>query len=208
MVNENNTNIENVNQTENNELNPIPEISNKEFFIILLKRFWNTFNWAIITIVVLIFIFKCILYVGFVPSTSMEKTVHKSSFVVGLRLGHNYEIGDILMFYSKESNNILIKRVVGVAGDEVTIKDGCLYRNGTKIDEPYVIGNTYNPNEEERTFNVPDDCLLLFGDNREDSIDARFWENPYISCADVKCKTFASFSISHDEYGTYWENIK
>ncbi len=71
----------------------------------------------------------------------------------------------------------MIKRIVGLPEECVTIDEkGAVYIDGSLLKEPYV----ENPRiGKPQTFHVPEGCVLLFGDNRTDSYDARFWENPY-----------------------------
>ena len=70
----------------------------------------------------------------------------------------------------------IIKRVVGLPGEKVEVKDGLLYVNDVFIDEPYVKNNE----PMNKTFYVPEGNYLFFGDNRARSEDARRWENPYV----------------------------
>ena len=69
-----------------------------------------------------------------------------------------------------------MKRLIGLPGDKVAIKEGILFVNGEKVQEDYV-STFYEYNGE---FDVPDDSYFFLGDNRADSFDARFWSNPYI----------------------------
>ena len=72
---------------------------------------------------------------------------------------------------------LLIKRLIGLPGDKVELKNGMLYVNGELIEEPYVKNNMDYTGE----YTVPEDHLFFLGDNRATSRDARYWENPYIS---------------------------
>ena len=98
-------------------------VSNKEFALFLLKKFWNTFNWAIITILVFVITFKFILFGGVVPSESMETTISKTSLCFGNRLDNDYTRGDIVIFIG-EDGQYLVKRIIGVGGDIISIEDG------------------------------------------------------------------------------------
>ncbi len=85
--------------------------------------------------------------------------------------------GDIVVF-DKHGEKNLVKRVIAVAGDTVTIKNGKVYLNGEELVENYTQGNTYayggpNYDETETTIVVPDGHVYCLGDNRENSLDSR-----------------------------------
>lgn len=74
-----------------------------------------------------------------------------------------------------------VKRVIGLPGDVIDIIDDKVYLNGseTPLDEPYLA----EPMNQGETFHfeVPENCYFMMGDNRNYSLDARYWNNHYIS---------------------------
>lgn len=134
--------------------------------------------------------FKYILIPGLVPSSSMEPTLKVGDwgFANGLAyICNRPDRGDIIVFYNDESDCLLIKRVIGLPGDTVSIYDGHVYINDALLDEDYIAESvdTYSPIND---FYVPEDHYFVLGDNRTSSSDSRYWENPYISIRSIKGK--------------------
>jgi signal peptidase I len=67
--------------------------------------------------------------------------------------------------------NLLIKRVIGVGGDQVELIEGEVFINGERLQEPYLDTMTYSRGETSWT--VPEGKLFVLGDNRENSLDSR-----------------------------------
>ncbi|MBA4495833.1 signal peptidase I [Paenactinomyces guangxiensis] len=80
------------------------------------------------------------------------------------------EYGDIVVFHTPEERDF-IKRVIGLPGDRISIKNGKVYRNGQLLREPYINGAMRDEPPEER--NVPEGTLFVLGDNRNNSKDSR-----------------------------------
>jgi signal peptidase I len=134
-----------------------------------------------------------------VKQSSMENTLYSSQKLILDKLSYNFvepKRGDIIIFLENEQrgtiiddtamfiNNIkskvkntdvdkrLVKRVIGIPGDLINIKDGYVYINGEKINEPYAKGQTFS-GELNLPINVPNDKLFVLGDNRTVSRDSR-----------------------------------
>lgn len=78
----------------------------------------------------------------------------------------------------------MVKRVIGLPGDTIEIRQGTVYINGTYYSEPYLEKTDTYTGE----FQVPENSLFFLGDNREDSHDSRFFIHPYINQEEVAGK--------------------
>ena len=101
----------------------------------------------------------------------------------------NIERGNILVFYSDELKETLIKRVIGLPGDHIVIHDGIININGNDIKENYVKNNM----EYSGIFDVPENEFFFLGDNRSNSRDSRLWTDPYINKNHIKGKAIFRF---------------
>ena len=135
-----------------------------------------------------------------VPTGSMENTIMSRSRVIGSRLAYlkdDPQRGDIVIFHYPDDESIYyVKRVIGLPGETVMSEDGKVYINGsdTPLDEPYLaepMEGSYGP------YTVPEGCYFMLGDNRNNSRDARFWENKYVKKDKIIAKVlFCYYPIS------------
>jgi signal peptidase I len=111
-----------------------------------------------------------------VSSDSMAPTICSGAVLLVARLddGTSVKSGEIVTFTSPEDGAQTIKRVVGIAGQRVAIKDAELHIDGRIVDEPYVdhasIDGVYTA-----TTVVPEGSVFVMGDHRETSIDSRVY---------------------------------
>lgn len=138
-----------------------------------------------------------------VPTGSMEPTIQTGSFniqsAIPIWLGH-IERGDIILFENKEVeiHHKLIKRVIGMPGDVVTIEHGAVYINGVRLDESEYLASdvaTTVDSGGEYIFTVPENSYFVLGDNRGVSYDSRFWANPFISREHIYQQILLSFPV-------------
>jgi signal peptidase I len=121
-----------------------------------------------------------------VEGDSMERTVEPQQYVLVDKLSPRFDAyhrGDIVVFRPPEGfqrgDTPFIKRVIGVAGDEVELRDGGVVVNGTAIDEPYAYADPPGSPPEATissgptSWQVPDGAVFLLGDHRTDSEDSR-----------------------------------
>lgn len=113
-----------------------------------------------------------------VKGQSMEPTLEENDYlIVGSEslLGTPPKFGDLVVFnskvVSKEGHSKLLKRVVGLPGDTIEIKEGTVYRNGVPLKEEYIKEETTPGNVEK--FTVGENSVFVMGDNRAHSLDSR-----------------------------------
>ncbi|MCD3276275.1 signal peptidase I [Clostridium botulinum C/D] len=150
------------------------------------KKFFKEWIIPIGCAVILVGLIRCFCFFQVsVPTKSMYPTIKPGDRIIVTRIYNKDKLkrGDIIVFYSKELENTLIKRLIGLPGDKINIDiDGKVYINGQKVDEPYVVYNGGKIGE----YKVPEGQYFFMGDNRENSWDARYWQNSFISGDDIK----------------------
>jgi signal peptidase I len=116
-----------------------------------------------------------------VSGTSMLPNLHNKDRLIVEKISlytHEFKKGEIIIFDPGEfGRGIFIKRVIGLPGDRIEIKDGFVYVNGEKLKEDYLRPGTYTnagPDAENSSLTVPEGCLYVLGDNREVSEDSRY----------------------------------
>jgi len=133
-----------------------------------------------------------------IPSSSMEPTLLVGDHLLVNRLSYVTKVpftdivifdlgrpsrGDVVGFrYPVDRTKDFIKRVIGTEGDVVEIKDKVIYINGKRMDDPHahfaedtVIPGVFSQRDNFGPVTVPKDSYFVMGDNRDRSLDGRFW---------------------------------
>lgn len=110
-----------------------------------------------------------------VDGASMEPTLQSGEFVIVNKLAYFFgdpEVGDIIVFhFPRDPDQEYIKRVIGLPGDQVEVRDGEVFVNGQILDEDYIAASPVYSTE----LDVPTDSLFVLGDNRNNSSDSHNW---------------------------------
>ncbi len=152
-----------------------------------LRNLWLFFLDFLETIVVSLAIFAVVYIFLFQPhqvdGKSMEPNFHNAEYILTDKISYRISTpkrGDVVVFHSpQDAGTDFIKRIVGVPGDMVMVKDGYYYLNGTRLDEEYINDpGKVAPGRFLRdgaTAEVPNGQYLVMGDNRLHSSDSREW---------------------------------
>lgn len=106
-----------------------------------------------------------------IKGSSMEPTFFDEEIVVLIK-SSNLKRGQLCCF--SYQNKFLIKRIVGVPGDQINIDEaGFVYVNGEKLEEPYVTDRALGECDVTFPVNVTDNHYFILGDHRSTSIDSR-----------------------------------
>lgn len=181
---------------------------------------------AFVVAIVLALIIRTFVVQAFkIPSGSMEPTlligdhILVNKFIYGERIPftdiklfdfRKPQKGEVIVFiYPKDESKDFIKRVIGVEGDRIEIKDKKLYINDVLHNDPHgvyqdsvLIPGHVQPRDNFGPVVVPEDCLFVMGDNRDRSADSRFWG--FVHVNRVKGKAF----LIYWSWGGFMRDIK
>lgn len=120
----------------------------------------------------ILLLFQFVLFLGYVPSTSMEPTIMAGSWILGNRLYSELRRGDIVIF--EREGTYLVKRIVAIPGDMVYIDD---MTRSVSVNEAIP--------DASRVLRVPDGRYFVLGDNKTVSVDSRTWEDVYVDMGSI-----------------------
>ncbi len=152
----------------------------------ILKAIWDFFLDALETIVISLAIFVLVYQFLFQPhqvdGRSMVPTFQNGDYILTDKISYRFhppKRGDIIVFREPQDERVeYIKRIIGLPGDKVMVKDQKVWLNGKPLDEPYT-NDGVTPSDvflkEGQTVEVPSGNYIVMGDNRLHSSDSRRW---------------------------------
>ena len=169
------------------------------------KSLFREYAEAIIIAVLLALVIRQFAVQAFtIPSGSMMDT--------GLR---SPEHGDVVVFkYPNDETRDFIKRIVGVGGDTIQVKDNRVWRNGTLIEEPYVKPGSFRSDPSTHCgylygcepLVVPPNSYFVMGDNRDNSQDSRYWG--FVKREKIRGKAFVIYwSWNAENHWLRWRRL-
>lgn len=159
---------------------------------------WEVLSWVFtfaLAIALALVLKSYVIINATVPTGSMEHTIEPGDDLFGLRLTYHFtdvKRGDIIIFkFPDDETQKYVKRVIGLPGEKVTIHKGKIYIDDseTPLDEPY-LKDKWVQSTGPYEFEVPEDGYLVMGDNRNDSYDARYWDNTYVTKDEIIGKAY------------------
>ena len=156
---------------------------------------------VILALLLALFLRKYIFINAVIPSPSMENTIMTGDLLFGSKLSYlnkNPERGDIIIFkYPDGETQKFIKRIIGLPGETIKIENAKIYVNGKPLKENYLKETWINATGPYE-FQVPKNSYFVLGDNRNNSLDARFWNNTYVSKDKILAKAkFVYYPFNH-----------
>ena len=166
-----------------------------------VKPLWREYGEALFVALILALVIRTFVVQAFkIPSESMVKTLlvgdhllaSKFSYGIKIPFTHTYIYkgedpvkGDIIIFeYPNDPSVDYIKRIVGTPGDTIEVRNKQLFRNGEPVKESFIrftepdriqpVRDNFGP------VTVPADKYFVMGDNRDNSNDSRYWDDPNI----------------------------
>jgi signal peptidase I len=143
--------------------------------------------YAMLSITIII-TFNYVIMLNLIPSGSMENTIMTGDLVIATRYDKtNINRYDIMVFIPPDdTSSYYIKRVIGLPGETIVVEDGKVYADGVELDDSFIPEEMKTSGDG--TYEVPEGCYFMLGDNRNHSLDARFWKEKYVPIENMVAK--------------------
>ena len=189
----------------------------------------ENFEAILVAIVIALFIRTFVVQAFKIPSGSMKQTLQigdhilVNKFIYGVRIPYlrksiiplkKPQRGDIIVFkYPVDPHKDFIKRVIGIPGDEIEIRDKKLYVNQKQVNDDYgvytdsrILSASARPRDNFGPVTVPEQSLFVMGDNRDESFDSRFWG--FVDYKALNGKAFIIYwSWDKENFGVRWDRL-
>lgn len=152
-------------------------------------------NEIVLAIIIALLIKAFVLDSRYVPSESMHPTLQVNDRLLVYKLAYVFsdpERGDIVVFSPPPSvaeGHDYVKRIIGLPGEEVKVQNNQVYIDSEPLEEDYINEPPeykYGPKE------IPEDHILVLGDNRNESYDGHLWEE-WVATDSIKGKAFVRY---------------
>ena len=157
----------------------------------IMEELWEYIKMIIFVVVVVFIVNNVLLINAKIPSESMEDTIMTGDRIFGNRLAYinkDPQRFDIVIFkYPDDETQLFIKRVIGLPGETVEIRDGKVYIDGAETP----LDDSFTPEPPQGNWGpevVPEGSYFMLGDNRNRSKDSRFWTNTFVKKEKILCK--------------------
>ena len=149
----------------------------------IMEELWEYIKMIIFVVVVVFIVNNVLLINAKIPSESMEDTIMTGYRIFCNRLAYinkDPQRFDIVIFkYPDDETQLFIKRVIGLPGETVEIRDGKVYIDGSETP----LDDSFTPEPPQGDWGpevVPEGSYFMLGDNRNRSKDSRFWTNTFV----------------------------
>lgn len=183
----------------------------------------------VIAILIAFFIRTFIVQAFKIPSGSMKPTlligdhILVNKFIYGVKIPFirkdmisisEPKRGDVIVFiYPEDRSKDFIKRVIGVGGDTIEIRNKKIFLNGLPFQDThgvyvddFIIPGTIQPRDNFGPMTVPKGAVFAMGDNRDQSYDSRFWG--VVDLKDVLGKAFIMYwSWNREDHNVRWSRL-
>jgi len=191
-----------------------------------LREYTESILWAVLLALVIRY---CFVQAYKIPSGSMEDSLligdHllANKLIYGIKLPftdtrilkiRNPERGDVVVFaYPEDRSKDFIKRVIGVPGDEIAVRNKQVFVNGVPYCNPHevhkeaqILPADAGPRDNFGPVRVPARSYFMMGDNRDRSYDSRFWG--FVGDGDLQGKAFIKYwSWDGDAWKVRWDRV-